>query len=242
MARARQKRLRYTKRNALKGLLSLFGYDPPLNGTHAVDLYLNALKPLGLEAGDQLKPSLALPRPKTADGLQIGLSAGTTHANKQWPASSFADLAQRISKSQPNVSFTLLGGPNDREMLENIRSLYSGTNLSELDASQMSVEEMSQVIAGLDLFVGVDSGPTHIAAALEVPVVALFGPTSASRWGPRGAPHELVSLSLPCAPCTNMGGPRCPDAARNHECMRDLKPEQVEQAVLRVLQSSEARP
>ena len=124
-----KKRLRYTKRNALKGLLSLFGYDPPLNGTHAVDLYLNALKPLGLEAGDQLKPSLALPRPKTADGLQIGLSAGTTHANKQWPASSFADLAQRISKSQPNVSFTLLGGPNDREMLENIRSLFYGTNI-----------------------------------------------------------------------------------------------------------------
>jgi heptosyltransferase-2 len=217
----------------------LFGLERPLTGVHAIDLYLKPLLTLGIEATSEARPQLALPMPKQGEGLHIGLSAGTTHRTKEWPAAHFAALAQGLEKQNAQVNFTLFGGPKDREILANIRKGYSGVNLNTLDTTTMSVAEMSKVIQSLDLFVGVDSGPTHIAASFGIPVVALFGPTSSSRWGPRGKPHEVVSLNLDCAPCSNVGGPTCPDEKRQHQCMKDLKPEQVQSACLRVLQAGE---
>jgi ADP-heptose:LPS heptosyltransferase len=233
-----KKRIRFQKRSFWGGLMSLLGLERPLTGVHAVDLYLELLGTLDIEPRAQARPKLALPKPKPSEGLHIGLSAGTTHSTKQWPATHFAALAQGLAAQRSQVKFTLFGGPKDREILAKIRAEYTGDNMTDLDTTGLSVEAMSEVIASLDLFVGVDSGPTHIAAALDVPVVALFGPTSPTRWGPRGTPHEAVSLAPSCSPCSNVGAATCPDAKRQHECMRNLKPESVQSAVLRVLQAS----
>jgi ADP-heptose:LPS heptosyltransferase len=71
-------------------------------------------------------------------------------------------------------------------------------------------------------------------------VVAIFGPTSPLRWGPRGPTHQAVSLGLDCAPCSNVGGPRCPRADRDHACLRELEVEPVLEAALSAL-GAEAR-
>ncbi len=77
-----------------------------------------------------------------------------------------------------------------------------------------------------------DTGLMHMAGALGVPLVGLFGPTSA-RDGFWCYPGEVVSLELDCAPCSRHGGARCPEA--HHACMRELPVEQAWQALDRVV-------
>jgi heptosyltransferase-2 len=80
------------------------------------------------------------------------------------------------------------------------------------------------------LLVTTDSGPRHLATALRVPVVALFGPTFIA-WTRTNHPHALnLQLPVPCGPCQR---PVCPEG--HHRCMRDLHPDEVFQASLRLL-------
>ena len=65
-----------------------------------------------------------------------------------------------------------------------------------------------------------DSGPVHLAAALGIPALVLFGPTSAVRWAPP-PPGRALSLGLACQPCSNHGGERCP--LGHHDCLRRLE-------------------
>lgn len=129
------------------------------------------------------------------------------------------------------MSFVAIGGPNDRTVLDAMRAEAGAAAFEPLDVSKLDVDGLATVLASLDLLVSVDSGPAHLAAAMDVPTVVLFGPTSFVRWGPRGGPHQVVSLALDCAPCSNTGGARCPRPERDHACMRDLKPARVIDAI-----------
>src|SRR5262249_8572387 len=105
-----------------------------------------------------------------------------------------------------------------------------------LDVSALDVAQLAAEIAALDLLVSVDSGPAHLGAAYGVPVVVLFGPTSWVRWGPRGARGRALSLELPCAPCSNIGGERCPLPDHSHRCMKELDVPRVLAAALEMLE------
>jgi len=74
------------------------------------------------------------------------------------------------------------------------------------------------------LFFGVDSGPLHMAAAVGVPVVALFGPTDERKWGPWGPGHTVITKRLACHPCK-------PHKCHDHECMKQIGIEEASEAV-----------
>lgn len=232
-----RRHLTLQKRSLAEGVLALFGRDPPLADRHTTDLYLSVLRPLGVDpAKADRRPRLAPPpaalrRP----GFRIGLAPGATHATKRWPAERFGALAEHLFEGLHEAEFVLVGGPEDRPLFEAILAATRAP-FDPLDVASQDVEGLSRTLASLDLLVSVDTGPAHLAAALGVPVVVLFGPTSPVRWGPIGPDHRAVSLGLPCAPCSNTGGPGCPDPARAHACMRDLGVAQVIDAVYGVLE------
>ena len=86
-------------------------------------------------------------------------------------------------------------------------------------------------LQALDLFITNDSGSMHIAAALGVPMVAIFGPTNMRETAPwRARDCALLNLNLPCAPCKKRV---CP--LGHHKCMKDLRPEMVIEAALAIL-------
>jgi heptosyltransferase II len=87
------------------------------------------------------------------------------------------------------------------------------------DLSALPVEGLAAALAQARLLVACDSGPVHLATAVGVPPLVLFGPTSTVRWGPP-APGRALSLGLACQPCSNHGGERCP--LGHHRCMADL--------------------
>jgi ADP-heptose:LPS heptosyltransferase len=87
------------------------------------------------------------------------------------------------------------------------------------------------------LFVGNDSGPMHIAAAVGTPVVGLFGPSSPEKFSPRGAPTRVLYKDLPCSPCGQSG---C--TAGSDGCMRAIRLEDVRGAVVSLIEEVGAGP
>lgn len=80
-------------------------------------------------------------------------------------------------------------------------ALSTRANLVDL-TGQLSLRELAAVTREARIFVGVDSAPMHIAAAMQTPVIALFGPSGEFEWGPWGVPHRIItSMNHPCRPC-----------------------------------------
>lgn len=229
-----ERRFTLKKRSGVKSLLAILGHDPPIDDRHASEVYLSALGPLELEEGFDPQPRLKRPAPLLAREKTerlVGLSPGATHATKRWPAERFAELADRLAAAEPTTRFVLIGGEGDRATLDTIRAATEAAIIDPFDVAALDVPALARALASLDLLISVDTGPAHLAAAFGVPVVAIFGPTSTVRWGPRGSAHRIASLRLDCSPCSNMGGERCPRPDRAHACLHDLTVDQVLAAV-----------
>ena len=95
-------------------------------------------------------------------------------------------------------------------------------------AGRTTLPELAAVLRRARLMVTTDTGAMHLAAALETPVAALFGPTAPWRTGPFGAGHQIVRLGLDCSPCFRR---RCPEP----RCLTDLTPEMVQAACKKIL-------
>jgi heptosyltransferase II len=220
-------RTAFKRRTAAHALLALFGSDPPLVRAHATRLYAEALAPLGVPDPGPLKVSLSpQARALAADALQgaeapvVALAPGARWATKRWPAERFAAVADALHAE--GVRIVLCGGPGDRDAFAAFRAATRAKVAADL--SFLPLDALAAAIARVQLLIACDSGPVHLATAVGTPVLALFGPTSATRWGPP-APGRALSLGLSCAPCSNHGGDYCP--AGHHRCLGDLAPEAV---------------
>ncbi len=227
----------FRKRSVGQSFQSLFGQAPPIVRAHATALFVEALAPLGIEvpaAADGaagLMPELHLTEAMRAEAQAfarrggralVGLAPGTRWPTKCWPVEKFAALARRLRAR--GLDLCLLGGPVDAPAFAAIRAALPAEATCR-DTSALSVGGLAGAIAHCALVISGDSGPAHIAAALGVPTLALFGPTSPRRWAPRGPHSAHLSLELACSPCSNYGSRRCP--LGTHACLRDLGVEQV---------------
>ncbi|MDD4890657.1 MAG: glycosyltransferase family 9 protein, partial [Phycisphaerae bacterium] len=106
---------------------------------------------------------------------------------KCWPADSFAELARRM---RPQCQPVFVLGPTEYERMGS--AVIDGL-LDEFAVVQpASLDHLLYDISSTDVYVGNDSGPTHLAAAMGVPTIALFGPTNPAIWGPRGARVSII--------------------------------------------------
>jgi heptosyltransferase-3 len=96
-----------------------------------------------------------------------------------------------------------------------------------------TIKELAAIAETSDLFIGIDSAPMHIAAAVKTPVIALFGPTGENVWGPYGDGHIVITKDLPCKPCKKG---MC-EGIQLRECMLAIKPDDVKEAILKILNS-----
>jgi ADP-heptose:LPS heptosyltransferase len=228
-----ERRLTLRKRSILRGLLSLFGWDPPIHDRHSTQIYLGVLAKLGIDvAGIDRAPRLA--RRAQPETLLIGVAPGATHATKRWVPHRFGELVDRLQVDLRDARFVPIGGRGDEALIGSMMSRAKRARF-EPDTTTLDIAELTERLERLSLLISVDTGPAHIAAALGVPVVVLFGPTSPVRWGPIGSKHRALSLALPCSPCSNVGPERCPLSGSPHTCMRDLGVDLVREAVLSAL-------
>lgn len=142
-----------------------------------------------------------------SDRTLIGIHPGGNWIYKLWNAEKYAQLANTLS-NQNNAVILLFSGPNERELQAQVASMM---DTSPILVKTENLREVAALIAACDVYIGNDTGPMHIAAAVDTPVVALFGSTHHIRSGPYGEKHTVVQSGMdlgcnPCHPGRNPGG------------------------------------
>lgn len=157
----------------------------------------------------------------------LGINPGATYGSaKRWYPEKFAAVAAAFASRYDIVIF---GGPGETEMAAAIAKELGQlgvANYTDL-AGRTTIEELCAAIGSLDLFVTNDSGPMHVAAAYQVPTVAIFGPTrhkETSQW--KNEKSVIVRHDMACAPCMKR---ECP--LGHHECMKSIEAREVIEAV-----------
>lgn len=128
------------------------------------------------------------------------VAPGASKPGRAWHADRFAALAAKLVREH-NAGIVVLGGPSDREEAARILQAAGASGIDAVGAT--TVRGMAALIERCRVFIGNDSGPMHVAAALDVPVLALFGPGTPAKTAPWMPPDRFVALSehFHCAPC-----------------------------------------
>jgi heptosyltransferase-1 len=193
--------------------------------THAADWYLSVLPVLKVPVHRDFvwlpeRPAVAAEvRRKwpVAGSRWIVLQPGARWLNKRWPVERYAETAAQLSRKHADARFAVLGSDADRELGAAIALASPGRCLDL--TGKISLPEMVEWIRLCSLMISNDTGPMHVAAALNKPLVALFGPTEPRRTGPYGQlPDVLQHTALPCVPCMK---PHC-TYVKPIECLRGI--------------------
>ncbi|MDR0549528.1 MAG: glycosyltransferase family 9 protein [Deltaproteobacteria bacterium] len=158
-----------------------------------------------VEPDNLASKTLYWPRPETTLPFEprpkIGLILGAGHPKRRWPRERHALLAKELL-TRFEAKVYLLGGPMEKALGQAVRlELKAGPDLINL-TGKTDLNALAQVISGLNLLVGSDTGTLHLGAALGVPVVGLyFGPAWAKETGPYVANGRVIQTLAPCAPC-----------------------------------------
>lgn len=183
----------------------------------ATDLRANLEFPLN--GADRAEARSLLPPRGPESPLRVGIHAGASAPSRRWPVERFAEVANNLV-SRHGAQIILTGGPDEEEIAGSVAMLVEApvTNL----AGQTSLGGLAAVISGLDLFVTNDTGPGHIATALGVPSVTIFGPADFRRWSPLDTSrHVVVRRQVECSPCPHRV---CPI---DHRCLSWIEPPEV---------------
>jgi heptosyltransferase-2 len=193
---------------------------PELNRHHQVYYYLSLLRGAGLSAVDYLRqpefrPDIQLRLTPEMDEVagdclrREGISAGASlvgiHAGafygsaKRWFPERFAELLVALRREFP-LRFLLLGASSERPLADDIQQAAGAGGIHNL-CGRTSLEELVAVIGRCRLFISNDSGPMHVAAAFQIPQVALFGSTDPVATGPFSPRAITLKKPVECSPC-----------------------------------------
>ena len=211
-----------------------------------IDKHLALAKVLGLDVSWEREP-LAAPargvewareylKAMGWDGRKplLGIHPGSDAAfrAKRWGADRFGELAARAMREGALLP-VVLGGPDDREVLREVRA---ASDPGVVEAAEQDIVETAGLISLCSGFVSNDSGLMHLASALDVPTLALFGPTDPVKNRPLGARTVLHRLGLDCSPCDRETATfRC----QGHECLTQMDVGSVLDALKSLLADSE---
>jgi lipopolysaccharide heptosyltransferase I len=189
---------------------------------HRIHSYL-ALVDAALGAGATAPGQLAGGR--EAHGAVV-LHPGTSRFGrfKRWPAPAFAELGDRLAE-RLGTAVLLTAGPGERADAEEVRQRMRH---AAAIVEPQGLRALTELLDGARVFVASDTGPAHVAAALGVPTVTLFGPKDPGILAPLGARVRAVAAGARCSPCALR---HCPDPV----CMTELPVVLVERAVLDLL-------
>ncbi|MFH1077152.1 MAG: lipopolysaccharide heptosyltransferase II [Pseudomonadota bacterium] len=206
-------------------------------GVHEIYYYLGIITPFGIpEDGAHLTLNLDKEADYRGDKLLekfgfnakdkiVGISPGATYGSaKRWFAERFGALADKIYDCYGS-SILIFGAPGESDIAEETKKAMHtpAVNL----CGKTSLCEAMALIRRCCLFITNDSGLMHIASALDVPLIAIFGPTNSKTTGPVGAKSRIVQVAVECSPCLK---PECPT---DHRCMKDITVDMVFDALYR---------
>lgn len=205
--------------------------------SHHSELYLELLRAMGW-SGEATPVHLSVPEEaqewaletlgERASGTRlVGICPGAAYGPaKRWPLERFTDAARSLIRSH-GAKVVIVGSSAEREELNRMAEEL-GRDAVNL-AGRTDLPRLAALLSQCDLLLCNDSGPMHLAAALGVPVVAVFGSTDPAATAPLG-PYRIVSVGLDCSPCFRRS---CPEG--HHRCLLGVQVEDVVEAAQRFL-------
>jgi lipopolysaccharide heptosyltransferase III len=225
---------------------------PRARPRHTVECNLDALRRLGIQPADDERALVLVPGSEdharvrallTQHGLAprrfIVLHPGSRWLFKCWLPERYTALIERIAGDGWRIVVTGAPDARERRLSDSILDalpVSARSSVTDL-CGALGLRELAALIGEARAFVGVDSAPMHIAAAMRTPVVALFGPSGEVEWRPWRVAHRIVvSTEHPCRPCgiDGCGG------GKLSECLTTLTPERVHAALGEVLRETDA--
>ena len=156
----------------------------------------------------------------------VNIAASGRWGTKNWPVEYIARLCDILAAK--NIRVIVTGMDKDRALAKQLSSLTK--TKPAILIGKTDLMELAVVIKQCKVFISPDSAPLHIAAAMKVPVIALFGPTSSQRHMPPAKTTIVVEKKPACAPCYSS---TC--KVKTHVCMRDISPEEIAQHIYQLI-------
>ena len=159
----------------------------------------------------------------------VAVNPQTKWPTKLWDNKKFALVADQLAE---DCQLFFTGGPDDRTIIAEIQAAMKAKSLNL--AGKSTLKTLAALYRKADLVISTDTGPMHIAAAVNTPVVALFGPTAPWRTGPYGDQHQVLRTGVSCSPCFKK---ICPleNRAEQKKCMHKITVDQVVDAVNKIV-------
>ena len=168
---------------------------------------------------DHAQAAVLLRQLARADRPWIGIHAGARPPARRWSPAAFAAVADALA-SRFQAQILLTGGTAELSIVQEVTARMHAPVVNL--AGQTSLGALAALISKLDLFISNDTGPAHIACAVDTPSIILFGPADYRRWSPLDAErHKVIRHAVACSPC---GYWECPI---DHRCLRGITPQEV---------------
>lgn len=197
---------------------------------HAVDRYLTIARAFGCEKITPRFEMVVHDEDRAyVDAMVNGigryalLMPGTNWPTKRWSAGKFAELVAPL-KEMHGLSTVVAGTP---EIAELAAQIPADVNM----VGKTSLRQLVALIGRAELVIANDSGPMHIAAALNRPLISLFGPTNPLRTGPYQQMHNVLRVDIPCSPCYSR-------SCSHTSCMKWISPDAVMNQTKRAMESA----
>jgi ADP-heptose:LPS heptosyltransferase len=213
------------------GIRRIFILPPfPAQRTHVIDHHFQSLQALGIFPPPS-PPRIFLPEKEREEArgffLQRGwdlnaivaLHPGAGSRKKAWPPHRFAALGRVLAAASKKL--LICQGPADEDAVRAVRAGLDG--IPHLLVHDKHITSLAALLSCVSLFIGNDSGISHLAAALGVPTIAIFGPTDPLCWAPRGDRAFWLQGKAACAPCARDQQRNC----ERQQCLEGIEVEAV---------------
>lgn len=206
---------------------------------HEIDRYLSILEALGLKAEDksieinvnyidtQYIRNFLFENGVKEDDILVGINPGAARPSRQWPLENFTELITLLLKEK-KVKIVITGTKQEAGLAEELQRLCK-VNLINA-AGRTNFGQLAALIKICNLYIANDTGPIHLAAALNTPLIALFGSGGIIGYDPRRLWDKAIVFynKTSCSPCIKF---KCDSM----KCLKSINPEEVKEAALRLL-------
>jgi ADP-heptose:LPS heptosyltransferase len=153
------------------------------------------------------------------DDMIVIIHPGARQSVRQWPEERYAEVG-RCLIAEYGAKIILTGAQDDLPLIKKINTLINKEAI--VGATELnSLKQLTALFERCALYIGVSSGPSHLAAAAHLPSVLIFGPEPISQWRPLGNKHVIVKKDFPCSPCNQKG------CALEENCIKSVTVEDV---------------
>lgn len=225
--------------HAPKGLLCTVR-APDRENKHAIDRYFDLLHAVGIPASDRTlelfiseadrafaREALEANGASLRHRLKVGLFPGAGWKLREWMPERFAAIGDLIVK-RFDGQVLIFGGPAEKGLVSQVAGLMSAPPVTF--AGGLRIRQFAALVEQCDLFISNDTGPMHVAAAMQTPTIALFGPGNHIRFQPIAPIHTTIRHHVPCCPCKQFT-----DKCKNNICMKLITVDEVWEEVCRRL-------